>query len=236
MKKKCTATLAQFRKEYNRSPDSPVSILSWYEIALRLHLPEIMNVVDNSSANNSNESSNNNVDRPTYDTTILENMLSALLRESSIRSRRAAPETLKSLTLAPKQTVLPSITQPIEISNSNSANNMNTNSPRDNNTNNIKPASAKETKGRPKSTSDRKSRTRTADSPTNTRGTNKQSLAHEHNFVMTTAIKKNLDALVGEKAKALKASSENWVPGETPAHTTTSLHFTVLTNSICDQR
>ena len=96
MNKGLKSTLDEFRKESNNesspkngSNDALNNIITWYELAMKLHLPDILAVGKK-------------------DNSVLENILHALLRESSIRSRRNIDTTLnKVLNTLPKNTILP---------------------------------------------------------------------------------------------------------------------------------
>lgn len=67
-----------------------MSLLSWYEVALKLHLPELIN---NGLKN----------------ATVIENLVSALVQESSVKSRRAPDVTVTGLATLPKSSSLPTI-------------------------------------------------------------------------------------------------------------------------------
>ena len=91
MANKMHATLNSFRSEWER-PDENIAIPSWYNVALKLQMPEL-------------------VSRDTQKTTVLENVINALTKESSIRSRRPIEVVASALTM-PKNTMLPDISDP----------------------------------------------------------------------------------------------------------------------------
>eukprot|EP00981_Chlorochromonas_danica_P003377 scaffold647_cov253-Ochromonas_danica.AAC.15 len=67
-------------------------MFSWYDIALRLRLPEL-------------------IEQNRKDDTVLANLVSALVKESSVRNRRTAEVTISGLAMMPKT---PSVLPPIE--------------------------------------------------------------------------------------------------------------------------
>ena len=91
MGNKMHTTLNAFRKEWDR-PNNTIAIPSWYNVALKLQMPELISK-DNKT------------------TTVLENMIHALTKESSIRSRRPIEVIAHALTM-PKNTILPDISDP----------------------------------------------------------------------------------------------------------------------------
>lgn len=87
MQKGMKSTLKEFRNEYKR-PDDDVTMLSWYEIALKLRLPDMLEI---------------------HKGTVLESIVAALLRESSIRSRRSIEVVSSGLVAQAKSSSLPPI-------------------------------------------------------------------------------------------------------------------------------
>jgi len=86
------ATLTTFRTEWNYSEEKMV--MSWYEIILRLKLPELM--------------THNSFSRHR---SIMENLVEALIRESSVRSRQTPEVVLTGLASAPRTTSLPQLAE-----------------------------------------------------------------------------------------------------------------------------
>ena len=84
-------TLNAFRTEWER-PDETIAIPSWYNVALKLQMPEL-------------------ISKDTKSSTVLENMINALTKESSIRSRRPI-EVIAHALMMPKNTILPDISDP----------------------------------------------------------------------------------------------------------------------------
>jgi hypothetical protein len=89
MRKNLRGTLEVFRKEWGR-PSEEATMVSWYDTALKLRLPELV-------SNGSQEA------------TVLENLVWALLRESSIKSRRAPDVTVAGLATLPRARPLPAL-------------------------------------------------------------------------------------------------------------------------------
>ena len=87
MQKGMKSTLNEFRNEYKR-PDEDISMISWYEIALKLRLPDMLEI---------------------HKGTVLESIIAALLRESSIRSRRSIEVVSTGLVAQAKSSTLPPI-------------------------------------------------------------------------------------------------------------------------------
>ena len=71
MRKNLTNTLEEFRQEWSARPEEDTAMLSWYEVAMRLRLPDV-------------------VEEGSKDMTVLENMSNAIIKESSVRARRSA--------------------------------------------------------------------------------------------------------------------------------------------------
>jgi len=88
-RKNLTNTLETFREEWQR-PSEEQAVVSWFEVALKLRLPEL--ITQNSK-----------------DRTILENVVQALVRESSVRCRQSPEVILTGLAAMPKSTTLPHI-------------------------------------------------------------------------------------------------------------------------------
>jgi hypothetical protein len=70
-------------------------MISWYEVALKLQIPELVNDSEKDSS---------------Y--TVLENTVKALARESSIRTRRSQEVTVSGLATVPRTTSLPALSEP----------------------------------------------------------------------------------------------------------------------------
>jgi hypothetical protein len=87
MRKKMTETLSQFRSEWIR-PDEEAATFSWYEVCMKLRLPEILDSAPSKS-------------------TILENVASTLIKESSLRMRAPVDVVVKGLAKMPKPKPLP---------------------------------------------------------------------------------------------------------------------------------
>lgn len=92
MRKNLTNTLEEFRQEWSARPEEDTAMLSWYEVAMRLRLPDV-------------------VEEGSKDMTVLENMSNAIIKESSVRARRSAEMTAQGLAVMPKKKPLPEITQ-----------------------------------------------------------------------------------------------------------------------------
>jgi hypothetical protein len=82
MKKDMPETLDAFRREWVR-PAEDVSFLTWYEVALKLQLPEL-------------------ISRGSDQISILENLVLALIQESSLKSRRQPEVVIKGLATMPR--------------------------------------------------------------------------------------------------------------------------------------
>jgi len=93
MKKGMNNTLREFREEWIR-PNDEDTLLSWYEISLKLHLPEM-----------SNNNNNNGEQYPT----VLENLSSELMSEASLRMRKPSEVIISGLATIPKPSSLPAI-------------------------------------------------------------------------------------------------------------------------------
>ena len=93
-KKNMNNTLRQFKEEWSETrPSEDDAILSWYEISMKLRLPDIVGI---------NEDNANS--------TVLENISLALMRESSLRARRGIEIITEGLATLPKVKPLPNIT------------------------------------------------------------------------------------------------------------------------------
>ena len=87
-------TLDYFREEWGDDrPHEDDTVMSWYEIAMKLRLPEI---IQEGSAGMS----------------VVENLALALVRESSLRARRKIEVTVQGLCTMPKMKPLPNIQPP----------------------------------------------------------------------------------------------------------------------------
>jgi len=94
-RKNMQETLYHFREEWgDLRPPEDESILSWYEIAMKLRLPEIIN-----------EGSGH--------LSVIENLTGALIRESSLRARRGVEVTVQGLCDMPKVRPLPAVMKSI---------------------------------------------------------------------------------------------------------------------------
>ncbi len=90
MRKDMNFTLQAFRDEWKDRPEEDSTMISWYEVAMRLRLPEV-------------------IEEGSKDMSVLENMSNAICRESSVRARRNMDMTVKGLATMPKQKPLPEI-------------------------------------------------------------------------------------------------------------------------------
>lgn len=88
MQKGMHSTLTEFRKEWDR-PNENLSLLSWYEMSLKLHLPEISS-------------------RAKYGT-VLENLSWELMSDASMRCRKPPEVIATSMAIVPKVPKLPYI-------------------------------------------------------------------------------------------------------------------------------
>lgn len=96
MNKNMSSTLREFRREWDR-PSDDATIPSWYNVALKLQMPELVSFVgDNGTSQNS----------------VLQNLVKALALESSIRSRRPMELTTLGLVTMPRPTALPDSSEP----------------------------------------------------------------------------------------------------------------------------
>jgi hypothetical protein len=92
MRKKLTGTLEMFREEWEDRPSEDTAMISWYEVAMRLRLPDV-------------------IEAGSKEMTVLENMSNAIIKDSSVRARRGAEMIAQGLAAMPKKTLLPEITQ-----------------------------------------------------------------------------------------------------------------------------
>lgn len=174
MRKNMENTLREFRKEWVR-PNDDETIMSWYDVASKLRLPELMSQEQN-------------------DSPVIENVVYALIRESSIRSRRTSDVILNGLTTLPKSTSLPSIIVETPIEDIKES----------------KFITTLTTKTRPKSSDINKSFKKS----TNRRNSSPIKDDRES----TQIIKKNVAAMLAAKNQLqqqsgfVKPTSENWVP------------------------
>ena len=100
MMKGMQSTLREFRGEWDR-PDDSVTIPSWYNVALKLQMPELVGRRDNNHDNDESSSP-----------TLLYHIVKALAHESSVRSRRPMELTAHGLVTMPRPTVLPDTSEP----------------------------------------------------------------------------------------------------------------------------
>jgi hypothetical protein len=93
VKKKMHSTLDSFRNEWqstHQRPAEDVLLFSWYDVALRLRLPELL-------------ATNADPQRP-----VLDNLVRMLVRESALRNRRSEEVTVTGLAAVPlRRTALP---------------------------------------------------------------------------------------------------------------------------------
>lgn len=89
MRKGLQGTLSVFRQEWAR-PSEDHTMVSWYETALKLRLPEL-------------------VQQGSAELTVMENLVMALLREASIKSRRAPDVLVAGLATLPRPRSLPAL-------------------------------------------------------------------------------------------------------------------------------
>ena len=94
LEKNLFATLRSFRSEWDR-PDDTVTMPTWYNVALKLQMPELI-------------SSDDNHNFPT----VLESAINALTQESSKRTRRPMDVIAHGLLTMPRVTVLPDMSEP----------------------------------------------------------------------------------------------------------------------------
>lgn len=189
MNKGYKSTLDEFRKESNDEPlsknDALNNLITWYELAMKLHLPDILAVGKK-------------------DNSVLENILHALLRESSIRSRRNIDTTLSKVLNTPKNTML-------QYTNNDLYNNNDSDNNGINNTN----KSSKTLKFKNDCNDDEDEDTvsvSTKDDKDDLKDTFKKS-NNKPTYITNPAIKKTIETLAAEKySKSSKPSSENWVP------------------------
>ena len=90
-RKNMTETSSCFRREWQNKPNEDISMMSWYETALKLRLPEI-------------------ISEGTENMSTIEKMTLALIREASVRARRGIDVIVQGLAAVPKPKPLPSIT------------------------------------------------------------------------------------------------------------------------------
>ena len=91
MRKNMYKTLSEFRREWSSRPEEDIAMLSWYEVAMRLRLPDV-------------------VEEGSKDMTVLENMSNAIIKDSSVRARRSSEIIAQGLATMPKKKPLPDIT------------------------------------------------------------------------------------------------------------------------------
>lgn len=89
MRKEMKDTLRLFRKEWQR-PSDDLTMLSWYELSVKLHMPQM-------------------VDSGSEEKSTLENIVNALVQESSIRSRRSPDVVCNGLAAMTKSSTFPSL-------------------------------------------------------------------------------------------------------------------------------
>lgn len=198
MSKKMHTTLSSFRSEYAPANES-ISILSWYEIAMKLHLPEI-------------------ITQGSKDCTLLENLIYALLRESSVRSRRSQENTLNSLATQARPMILPTIQhdisetiKPENVVKKKTKINMSEDDYESDEDDDDFPTNfdnVKDVKKVNNNTSD-STKFKGSQSPKRVNHSSRKASS----FVATDAVKKNIQTLTLERyGKVGKPSSENWVP------------------------
>jgi hypothetical protein len=174
MRKNMGNTLTEFRKEWVR-PSDEETMMSWYDVASKLRLPELM-----SQGKNDNSP-------------VIENVVYALIRESSIRSRRTSDVILNGLTTLPKSSSLPSIVVEPPIEDLKESKFITTLS----------------TKTRPKSSDINKAKKSI---------TRRNSTPIKDDRETTQIIKKNVAIMMAAKNQHqqqsgfIKPTSENWVP------------------------
>lgn len=88
MQKGMHNTLEEFRKEWDR-PDENVTLLSWYEMALKLHLPEIAS-------------------RAKYNS-VLENVSWEMMSDAAMRMRKTPEVVVSGMAMVPKVPRLPAL-------------------------------------------------------------------------------------------------------------------------------
>jgi len=100
MMKGMHSTLREYREEWDR-PGDEVTIPSWYNVALKLQMPELLGRGGGDNNHDHDEA-----------TTLLYHIVKALAHESSVRSRRPMELTAHGLVTMPRPTVLPDATEP----------------------------------------------------------------------------------------------------------------------------
>lgn len=95
-KKGMSSTLNELRHEWNR-PSDEESLVTWYDIALKLRLPELINISAPPMAGTTSSSKTGSSATLSPNTPILESLLFALVRESSLRNRRPVDVTMSGL-------------------------------------------------------------------------------------------------------------------------------------------
>jgi len=93
-KKNMHNTLNEMRNEWDR-PSEEQTLLSWYDVALKLRLPELIALQVPVTGTGSSKSTTSSGLPP--QTPVLESLLYALIRESSVRNRRTVDVTLSGL-------------------------------------------------------------------------------------------------------------------------------------------
>lgn len=104
MKKNMPETLSSFRQEWLSRPDEATSMMTWYDLALKLRLPDLIAQSNKGDANIDNIS-------------IVEHVVSALVKESSVRSRRAPEVIVNGLATLPQAISLPQLISNYDIIN-----------------------------------------------------------------------------------------------------------------------
>ena len=94
LEKNLFATLRSFRSEWDR-PDDTVTMPTWYNVALKLQMPELISSDDNNNF-----------------PTVLESAINALAQESSKRTRRPMDVVARGLVSMPRVTILPDMSEP----------------------------------------------------------------------------------------------------------------------------
>lgn len=109
-KKKMKDTLETFRTEWKTQHNRPaedVMLFSWYDVALKLRLPELMAEANASSSSTSSGGGGQK--------TVLESLVKALVKSSAVKNRRSEEVTVSGLATLPRRTALPPMnTQELE--------------------------------------------------------------------------------------------------------------------------
>jgi hypothetical protein len=186
MKKNMHDSLRSFRSEWKR-PAEDVTLLSWYEVALKLRLPDLV------GADSANKC-------------VLSNLVHALVQESSIRSRRPAEVTVTGLASLPRITSV-SNTNAVAASR-DSAFGYQANVEKDA----FITSHQLFQKNKPAEDSNQKGTQMVTGKKSSPRRSSPRKPRIRMSTETSAVVQKHIDALTGDKFAKTKLSVENWIP------------------------